>query len=272
MSPEMFNYIKIIAFGAAVAAVVFITAAEASSVTMNEQLGCDRLLELSRVNGAGPSAPMECARVKERTNGDMSRCFLYGVGIYAQNQPTGIVAAPKEIRRGVIKACIMLMHDISEAKAEQAVPKIFAMFEHSSFLEENELYAEISRSKAEQSAEIQRQKNAQRAAEEEKVQALPVNRLLNGYTAFGYVRFCHESRQGYLIQYVNDFEMQKAERAVKAIVAQTTKEDPSLDTDKVWREAQSINSGRHLNEGMCREALVDLFKRSPVPLQSTDKP
>lgn len=101
---------------------------------------------------------------------------------------------------------------------------------------------------------------------------MPVNRLLNGYMAFGYVRFCHESREGYLVQYVNGAELQKAERAVKAIVAQTTKEDPSLNTDRVWQEAQSLNERRHLNEGMCREALLDLFKRSPVALQSTAKP
>jgi len=191
-----------ITFIAAAAAIIAAAPAKASNLTLNEQLGCDRLLELS---ATAANDAMECDKVKERVNGDMSRCFLYGVGIYALNLPTGIVAAPKEIRKAVIKACIMLTHDISEAKAEQALPEIFAMFEHSSFLEENELYAEIGRSKAKLSAEMQRKKNAVTASEEAKVQALPVNQLL-------------------------------------------------------------------MNEGMCREALMDLFKRSPIPLQSNDKP
>lgn len=249
------------------------TASKPNNVTLNEQLGCDRLVELSLTgtNGAA-GAPMECARVKERVNGEQSRCFLYGVGIYALNQPADKVQPPKEVRKAVFKACLMLTYDLSEAKAEQVLPKAYEMVEHSSFREEVELYTEIGRTKTQQAAEIQRKKNAELAAAEAKIQALPVNRLLNGYMAFGYVRFCHESREGYLVQYVNDVELKKAERAVKAIVEQTTKEDPSLDTDRVWQEAQSFNNGRHLNEGMCREALMDLFKRSPVALHSTDKP
>lgn len=270
----MFKTLKITTFIAAAAAVIAAAPANASDfVTLNEQLGCDRLVELS-VTGANGAvrAPMECARVKERANGDQIRCFLYGVGIYAFNQPADKVQPPKDIRKAVFKACIMLTHNVSEMIAEKVLPKAYEMLENASISEEVQLYAEVGRVKAAQAAEIQRKKNTERAAEEAKVQALPVNRLLNGYMAFGYVRFCHESRDGYLVQYVNDIEMQKAERAVKAIVAQTTKEDASLNTDKVWQEAQSFNEGRHLNEGTCREALIDLFRRSPVPLQSTAKP
>jgi hypothetical protein len=154
--------------GIAAAVITATTPVKASNnVTLNEQLGCDRLLELS---ATAANDAMECVKVKERVNGEQSRCFLYGVGMYALNQPTGIVQAPKEIRRAVIKACIMLTHDVSEAKAEQVAPKIFAMFEHSSFLEENELYAEIGRTKAKQAAEVQRKKNAEIAAEEAKAQ------------------------------------------------------------------------------------------------------
>jgi hypothetical protein len=103
-------------------------------------------------------------------------------------------------------------------------------------------------------------------------QALPANRLYFDYAAFAYVRFCHESREGYLVQYVNDVEMDKANKAIKEIVAQATKEDPAINTDEVWRKALAALQGINLDQMECHNTLTQLLKRSPTPVYSTAKP
>src|SRR6478672_3471179 len=67
--------------------------------------------------------------------------------------------------------------------------------------------------------EQQRLMAAERAKQSEQAERLqaiedakPINRLFRGYQYFGHARFCHESRDGYLVQYVNDAEMEKAQR------------------------------------------------------------
>jgi hypothetical protein len=122
-----------------------------------------------------------------------------------------------------------------------------------------------------QYAERQKQQEAAAAAQAI-IDAKPVNRLFRGYQYFGHVRFCHESRDGYLVQYVNDAEMEKAQRTIKDLVAQTTKEDPSIDTDDLWRKALNALKGAPSEQVQCQNSLIRLFKLAPTPVYSTEKP
>jgi hypothetical protein len=139
--------------------------------------------------------------------------------------------------------------------------------------------ADLELAERERQRQVQAKLDAERAkkrAETEREQAvidaLPVNRLRFDYAAFAYVRFCHESRQGYLVQYVNDVEMEKAHKAIKEIVAQATKEDPTINTDEVWRKAVASLQGINLDQMGCHNTLTQLLKRSPIPAYSTEKP
>lgn len=97
-------------------------------------------------------------------------------------------------------------------------------------------------------------------------------RLTADYAAFAYVRFCHESREGYLVQYVNDIEMAKARNAIEQIVAQAKKDDPAINTDEAWSNAMAAIKGDNLDPMICHNTLAQLLKRSPIPAYSTEKP
>ena len=137
--------------------------------------------------------------------------------------------------------------------------------------------------KAAAQLEAQRQKQAevqavrqQQAEEEARAQAIeaakPINRLYRGYQRYGFVKFCNHVREGYLVKYVNDVEMERAEIAIKAIVEQTTKEDTAIDTDDVWKKALKALSGRYAEEWACKSELANLFKASPQPVYQIAKP
>jgi hypothetical protein len=97
-------------------------------------------------------------------------------------------------------------------------------------------------------------------------------RLTADYAAFAYVRVCHQSREGYLVQYVNDVEMAKARNAIEAIVAQAKKDDPAINTDEAWSNAMAAIRGMNLDQMGCHNTLTQLLKRSPIPVYSTEKP
>lgn len=104
-------------------------------------------------------------------------------------------------------------------------------------------------------------------------------RLLNGYRFYAHVKWCHDVRDGYLVQYVNDAELARARTAIKALVEQTTTEEMSIKTDDVWQQALNSIAG-HLRQDnsvdgfieACQHSLRELFKLSPVPVYTIPKP
>ena len=116
--------------------------------------------------------------------------------------------------------------------------------------------------------EQQRQKEAR--AEAARQAALPRNRVIRAYAQYAEVAFCNEARAGYLVQYVNDYEFERAKVAIKAIVAAALKEDPSLNTDDLWNKARNANL--IAAEGYCRQALYELLQASPVTVYQINKP
>ena len=79
--------------------------------------------------------------------------------------------------------------------------------------------AEAERRKVE--AELirkQQEKAASDAREQARIANLPINRLFRGCQFYAHVKFCNEVREGYLVKYVNDAELVRAEKAIKSIV------------------------------------------------------
>jgi hypothetical protein len=121
--------------------------------------------------------------------------------------------------------------------------------------------------------EAVRQEHQQEEARAQAIEAAkPINRLYRGYQYYAHVKFCNEVREGHLVKYVNDVEMERAETAIKAVVEQTTKEDASIDTDDIWKKALKAVSGRYAEIEVCKASLIQLFKLSPQPVYQIAKP
>jgi len=59
--------------------------------------------------------------------------------------------------------------------------------------------------------------------------------LLDAYGMYKLISYCYEKREGYLIVFINDIELDKARKQVKAI-EKTITSKIELDTDEVWEE------------------------------------
>ena len=145
----------------------------------------------------------------------------------------------------------------------------------------NQAQAEAAeRERRRQEYEARESARKQAAQERARIAALPSNRLMTGYAAFAYVSWCHEVRDGYLYKYINDADLDRAKIAVKAIVEQTTKEEPAINTDEVWQDAMNMIARRitprHANQNgqveVCQDALQQLLQMSPTQVYSVAKP
>jgi hypothetical protein len=61
------------------------------------------------------------------------------------------------------------------------------------------------------------------------------------YLKWVYVSVCNQSREGYLVQYVNDVELERARRGVKGAERDILKRYPTLaeKKDQIWNQASS---------------------------------
>jgi hypothetical protein len=116
------------------------------------------------------------------------------------------------------------------------------------------------------------EKAKQRDIEAAREAAKPQNRAFRAYNLYVRVKFCNETRQGYLVQYVNDVEMDRATIAVKAVVREAQKEEPDMDTNPIWEKARQAASGSIASDSYCRMYLGQLLKMSPVDTYGIQKP
>jgi hypothetical protein len=111
-----------------------------------------------------------------------------------------------------------------------------------------------------------------KAAEEAK----PINVLFRAYTRYAYVKFCNQVREGYVLQYINDIEMQRATSMIKAIKDKAIKDEPNLDTDYTWnqglQEAQRLLNANAMGPDQCHWAYGDLLDMSPTTPYVVAKP
>ena len=100
-----------------------------------------------------------------------------------------------------------------------------------------------------------------------------VSTLCRSYTSYVRVKYCNEVRKGYLLQYVNDEELERAEVAIKAIVSKAIETTPNVDTDAIWKRALILApQGAHLSRDFCQQYLRSLLADSPVATISIPKP
>jgi hypothetical protein len=109
-----------------------------------------------------------------------------------------------------------------------------------------------------QKIQDQEKAKAEAAAEARK----PVNRLLIAYGRYAFVKYCNEVRQGYLMVYVNDIELERARIAVRGIESDAIREDPSLNTDAVWKLANAAIKGEYVEQSICQLRLNELLQQA----------
>jgi hypothetical protein len=100
----------------------------------------------------------------------------------------------------------------------------------------------------------------------------PTQRVLRGHIDYSIVKFCHDARDGYLLKYINDVEMERAITAIHAIVDQAKTQDPTINTDTLWNMSQKSLDRRPVNEIGCHNMLNRLFEISPKPAILIEKP
>ena len=76
----------------------------------------------------------------------------------------------------------------------------------------------------------------------EAITASPQDKLYEAYRKYIYVKYCNETRQGYLVVWVNEVELDRARTRVKAIEDDVKAEKPQIIPDRLYQIAlQSIN-------------------------------
>jgi crotonobetainyl-CoA:carnitine CoA-transferase CaiB-like acyl-CoA transferase len=164
----------------------------------------------------------------------------------------------EEIRRQRMQAAC------DEIKREQAAERKEWNKAQAAEAERRKVEAELNRKRQEQAAA--------EAKEQARVANLPINRVFRGYQFYAHVKFCNDVREGYLVQYVNDAEMMRAEKAIKSIVEQATKDDTTINTDDVWKQALEAVQGKPASISFCQQSLAQLLNLSPTTVYSIAKP
>jgi hypothetical protein len=100
----------------------------------------------------------------------------------------------------------------------------------------------------------------------------PENRLIKAYQVYSNVAFCNELRQGYLVVWVNDVELERAKAATKAIEKSLLAEEPGLNTITLWQTALRQAGGWMANQWSCQQAYTLLREMSPANVYPIQKP
>lgn len=129
--------------------------------------------------------------------------------------------------------------------------------------------------KARRQREQQRIKEQNAAVQElQRLEATPPVRLYNAYRLYGYIQACHQEREGYAAVWINDVELARAEKAIKAIKAQAIADMPELGptNDQVWEKSLQSLQGQRLFPELCQRSLQQLYGLSPVAAHTIVKP
>jgi hypothetical protein len=128
-------------------------------------------------------------------------------------------------------------------------------------------------------AEQQRQEQATREAEARQAQAeqnaersSPRGHVQRAYLAYIMTKSCYETREGYLLKWINDAELERSETAIRAIVDKWKNEDQNMDTDLLWQQADKHVVGEPINMNTCRHWYKELLDMSPIPSVRIEKP
>ena len=109
-----------------------------------------------------------------------------------------------------------------------------------------------------------------RVVEAERQAKLAINRLKNAYHLYSMVQLCHQIREGNIYEP----DLQRGRTVSKAIEKASIAEDPTIDPDKVFAEADKWARERLTNAGprICATALTDLLNLRPGAAFPTQRP
>ena len=107
-------------------------------------------------------------------------------------------------------------------------------------------------------AERQRQEHERERAEAEYWRQ-PVNRLRRAYHRYLYVTACHQARQGYLVVWINDVEMERARSAVSRIEREVVTQDPKIRPSAEWNKEKP-----EIVEYSCKPTYDELIADAPA--------
>ena len=79
-------------------------------------------------------------------------------------------------------------------------------------------------------------------------------------------------RLGYAVTFINDVELQHARTAAKAIETEAIDDEPTMNPDNTFAEADKNARRLSKNRDTCRAALNRLLDSSPVSLYQTQRP
>jgi hypothetical protein len=88
-------------------------------------------------------------------------------------------------------------------------------------------------------------------------------KLFDVYRSWIYVDVCNKARAGYAVVFVNDIELERARKAVKAIEAKLKTDDPDLNPTQVWNDA-SRKSQIRVSPEQCQRTLANLLNLNPL--------
>lgn len=108
---------------------------------------------------------------------------------------------------------------------------------------------------------MEEERRAAQAAEAKEMRK-PINRLRRAYSQYMYVRSCYRERQGYLVVWINDIEMERARGAVTLIENEVLNEEATIDTAAVWKELAERKPAT-IYEAQCKPTYNALTEAAP---------
>ena len=109
-------------------------------------------------------------------------------------------------------------------------------------------------------------------ADQKAWQESPEGRVTIAYARFRAVRFCVQVRKGYMMKYVNDTELDRANVAIHAIVDNAKQDKPGINTDALWNNSANMIKNFYAGIDVCQHELNELYRMSPVAVYDNTKP
>jgi hypothetical protein len=128
--------------------------------------------------------------------------------------------------------------------------------------------ADAAEAKQQRQEQIIREAEARQAQAEQNAR----DRVQQAYSAYIMTKWCYETRDGYLLKWINDAELQRAETAIRAVVNKWQNQYQNMDTDSLWQQADKHVVGQPINIDTCRHWYSELLDMSPVPSVRIEKP
>ena len=94
----------------------------------------------------------------------------------------------------------------------------------------------------------------------QEAEVTPLNVLVRAYSYYIYIKHCYEKRDGYVIVYINDHEIDRARSDIKTISDKIKQSDPSISDDAAWRLGDSEASKHVETQENCQYVLSILDK------------